>query len=194
MTRICFVCGNIYPLLSNRADLPVIGGAEVQQYLIAQGLAQAGFDVSFVSEDFGQGAEKMAGDFRVLAYQLSSNKLLQAQTLWRALRQADADIYYVRGLPKFSALIYLFARWHRRKLVQALAHDREVEPEIIQGWAHRLIYRFNFLWRARADLVIAQTRFQAERLRSRWGIAAQIFPSLVSVPPAQAARPAFSVL
>jgi glycosyltransferase involved in cell wall biosynthesis len=194
MTRVCFVCGNIYPLLSNRADLPVIGGAEVQQYLIANGLAQSGFEVSFVSEDFGQGAVTTAGGFEVFGYRLSRNKLLQARTLWQALRRADAEIYYVRGLPKFSVLIYLFARWHRRRLVQALAHDREVEPELIEGRAHRLTYEFNFRWRARADVVIAQSRFQAERLRERWGVPAQIFPSLVSVPPAPPPRQQFSVL
>ena len=194
MIRICFVSGNSYPLLANRADLPVVGGAEVQQYLLARGLAQAGFEVCFVSEDFGQGAEVSAGGFRVLAYRLGRNKLRQSQTLWRALRRADADIYYVRGLPKFSVLIYLFARRHQRKLVQALAHDREVDPGIIQGRAHRLAYRFNFLWRARADLVIAQTRDQASRLRERWGIEAPVFPSLAPVPEARAAPEAFSVL
>jgi glycosyltransferase involved in cell wall biosynthesis len=194
MTRVCFVCGNIYPLLASRPDIPIVGGAEVQVYLIARGLAQAGFQVSFVSEDFGQGAETTVGDYRVLGYRLSKNKLLQARTLWQALRRADAEIYYVQGLPKFSSLIYLFARRHHRKLVQALFHDREVEPRMIQHLADRLIYEANFLWRSRADLVIAQTHFQAEQLRLRWGIAAATLPSLVSVPPAQAAPQQFSVL
>jgi glycosyltransferase involved in cell wall biosynthesis len=195
MTRICFVCGNIYPLLVNRPDLPIVGGAEVQQYQLARELARRGLEVSFVGEDFGQGPDIQAGGFRVLGYQLSANKLAQAATLWRALRRADADIYYVRSLPKHGALIFLFARRHGRKLVQALASDLEVAPELIAGRASRFIFRINMLWRARADAIIAQTEFQADRLRQRWGIRAETFPKLAPVMPASEHRPRpFSVL
>ncbi|MEP7356422.1 MAG: glycosyltransferase family 4 protein [Anaerolineales bacterium] len=187
MPRICFVSGNIFPLLANRTDLPIVGGAEVQQYQLAQELAQRGLEVSFVSEDFGQGPDITIDGLRVLAYRLSPNKWEQASTLWRALRLADADIYYVRSLPKHSALIYLFVRRYRRKLVQALASDLEVAPELIAGRLNRLVFRFNALWRVRADAVIAQTAFQAQRLWQRWGIRAESLPKLV---PLAAAAPA----
>jgi glycosyltransferase involved in cell wall biosynthesis len=195
MARICFVCGNIFPLLANRTDIPIVGGAEVQQYQIAQELARRGLEVSFVSEDFGQGPDTVVGGLRVLSYRLTRNKLEQASTLWRALRRADADIYYVRSLPKHSALIYLFARRHRRKLVQALASDLEVAPELITGRASRAVFRLNLLWRSRADAVIAQTAFQADRLWQRWGIRAETVPKLVPVGAAPQHRPEpFSVL
>jgi glycosyltransferase involved in cell wall biosynthesis len=196
MTRVCVVCGNIYPLLANRTDLPVIGGAEVQAYLIGRGLAERGVDVSFVGEDFGQGREVTVSGLRMLAYQLNKNKLLQAWTLWQALGRADADIYYLRSLPKFGALIYLFVRVHRRKLVQALAGDVEVDPQIITDRVERVMFPLNAWWRKRTDAVLAQSQYQAQRLRQSWGVAAQVLPSLV--PPAAAAgrkRPAdFTVL
>jgi glycosyltransferase involved in cell wall biosynthesis len=194
LTHVCFICGNIYPLLSNRRDIPIVGGAEVQQYLMAAGLVRQGLQVSFVGEDFGQGRDTVAGGFRLLGYQLSANKALQAVTLWQAMRRADTDIYYVRGLPKFGVLIYLFVRWHRRRLVQALAGDVEVEPQTILGRANRLIFEINTLWRSRADLVIAQSRYQVDQLQARWGLTAELLPSLVPVPPAAAQPPEFSVL
>jgi glycosyltransferase involved in cell wall biosynthesis len=194
LTHVCFICGNIYPLLSNRREIPIVGGAEVQQYLIARALIGHGLEVSFVGEDFGQGPDARVGGFRLLGYKLSANKLDQALTLWRALRRADADVYYVRGMPKFGALIYLFIRWHRRKLVQALAGDIEVEPETISGRANRLIYDANTHWRSRSNLVIAQSRYQAEQLQRRWGISAEFLPSLAPVPAALPQPEEFSVL
>ena len=195
MTRVCFVCGNIYPLLANRPDIPIVGGAEAQQYQLGRELACRGLEVSFVGEDFGQGPDTIVDGLRVLAYRLTWNKLQQASTLWQALRRADADIYYLRSLPNHSALIYLFVRLHRRKLVQALASDLEVAPELIRGRFSRWLFRFNTLWRAGADAVIAQTAFQAGRLRERWGIDAVTLPKLVPVDaaPHQAGR-AFTVL
>jgi glycosyltransferase involved in cell wall biosynthesis len=195
MTRVCIVCGNIYPLLANRTDLPVIGGAEVQAYLIGRGLAGRGVEVSFVGEDFGQGREVSVGGLRMLAYQLNKNKLLQAWTLWQALRRADADIYYLRSLPKFGALIYLFVRAHRRKLVQALAGDVEVDPQFLTDWVERALFPVNAWWRKRTDAVLAQSQYQAQRLQQSWGISAQVMPNLVAAPtPARKRPPAFNVL
>lgn len=179
---ICFVCGNIYPLLANQADLPVVGGSEVQQLLVGQGLRQLGFQISYVSEDFGQGSRAIVNSFTVLSFRLRRNKIAQAFALLRALRRAAADVYCVVDMPKYGALIYVFCRLTGRKIVQALASDVEVETVKGDprgtGWA----YLAHAAWRRRADLVLAQTTFQAERLRARWGIAAEIAPCIVPVP------------
>lgn len=179
--HICFVNSNIYPLLAERGDIPIVGGAEVQQYLIGRELAQRGITVSYVTEDLGQGPETVCGPHRVLAYRYNQNKLIQAATLWRALHRAGADVYYVRGAPNFGAFIYAFCRLYGRKVVQALAYDPEVMPETDPDLAQSRLYQLHAAWRSRADLVIAQTDQQALTLRKRWRIQALTIRNIVSV-------------
>lgn len=177
--RVCFVSGNIYPLLVPQSEIPVVGGAEVQQYLIGKGLAARGVDVSFVSQDFGQGAFAQVSPFRVYSYLFSTNKATQARTFWGALRHADADVYYVRGMPNYGLLIYFFCRMHRKKIVQALASDTEIMPEVESGLQSRWTYRIHLAWRRHADIVIAQSMRQQAELQARWGIRAVHIPSIV---------------
>ena len=181
LPSICFVCANIYPLLVNRSDLPVVGGSEVQVLLLSQGLCQHGFTVSFVGEDFGQGPDTTVNGVHYLSFRLRRNKVAQALELLWALRRTTADVYYVVDMPRYGFLIYLFCRLAGRKIVQVLASDVDVAPVKGDtrgtGWAFRL----HSAWRQRADLVIAQTIFQAERLRTRWGIAAKIAPAIVAM-------------
>jgi glycosyltransferase involved in cell wall biosynthesis len=181
LPSICFVCANIYPVMVNRPDLPVVGGEEVQVLLISQGLRQHGFQVSLVGEDFGQGREATVNGFRFLSFRLRRNKLAQAVDLLQALRRAQADVYYVAGIPRYGFLIYLFCRVTRRKIVQALSSDVEAAPVKGDPRAMGWTFRLHTAWRQRADLVLAQTKFQAERLRTRWGLAARIMPHVITL-------------
>ena len=180
LPAVCFVSGNIYPLLASLSDRPVVGGAEVQQLLLGQGLRDLGFKISYVTEDYGQGPRATVRGFPVLSFHLRRNKLIQGLTLIQALWRAQADIYYVRDMPKYGLLIYLFCRTTRRKIVQALADDIEAEPRNGPGGGWTL--RAHAAWRRRADLVIAQTRYQAERLQTNWGVRPEIVPNVVPMP------------
>ena len=50
--RVCFLAPTTWPLISGSKDIPVIGGAELQQSVIAPELARRGFDEPLA--DFGQ--------------------------------------------------------------------------------------------------------------------------------------------
>ena len=52
--RVCFLAPTTWPMMSGSREIPVIGGAELQQSVIAPELARRGFDVSMISMDFGQ--------------------------------------------------------------------------------------------------------------------------------------------
>ena len=165
--RVCFVCGNIYPLLAKRTDIPIVGGAEVQQYLIGQELARQGVEVSYVTEDFGQGTETVHDNFRVLAYKYSRNKVVQGLTIWRALEQANADLYYVRGVPKFLAILLMYCAIRRRQFVIGMSSNHTVYPKTGLSLPHYLTYRLALKVCA---LIIAQTNFQAMKLAQNYGI------------------------
>ena len=51
--KICLIAFNAYPILS-QAKIPIAGGAELQQALLAHALKQSGFDVSVIVLDNGQ--------------------------------------------------------------------------------------------------------------------------------------------
>jgi glycosyltransferase involved in cell wall biosynthesis len=167
--RVCFICGNLYPLLAGRSDIPIIGGAEVQQRLIANELTRHGATMSFVTEDFGQGPEWLVDAGPIYSYRFGRNKLVQASTLWRALARADADVYYVRGLPKFIGLLGAFSVARRRPLVVGLSCDEGAcaRDQARISWPVFASYRWVL---ARAAAVVAQTEKQQRGLARYYGV------------------------
>jgi hypothetical protein len=61
--------------LAGRPDLRHIGGAEVQQRLLARELLKRGFDVSFVTLDHGQPDEVRHDGIRVLKTYTKEEKM-----------------------------------------------------------------------------------------------------------------------
>lgn len=161
--RVAFLASHIYPLLAGRDDLPVIGGAEVQQYLLARELRDLGLEVPFVVEDLGQGPECTVDGFTLHGYRFGRNKMLQARTLWRALRAADPDVVYTRSVPRFITVLLAFRKWHRRALVLGLSTNYYAYPRRVTGQAPPDYIAYRLALRE-ADAVVAQSEFQARAL------------------------------
>jgi glycosyltransferase involved in cell wall biosynthesis len=93
--HVCFINLQAYPLF-NPQITATIGGAEVDLYLIATELAKDSvFKASFVTGDFGQPGREIIQNVTVIkSIDVSGNLFVGSPRLWRALKEADADVYF----------------------------------------------------------------------------------------------------
>jgi glycosyltransferase involved in cell wall biosynthesis len=197
---ICFVAPFAWPVLAGIAELKIVGGAEVQQSILARALAEAGFDVSMVCNDFGQ-----ADGVRVHGVTVyKSHRLDQGipvvrflhprlSTTWSALRRANADIYYTRSSSMLTGIVAAFCRRHGRKSVYAAASDVDFVPEKqpLRFRRDRWMYEYGL---RHADAIIVQNAFQQETCLENYGRRTIVIPSAYAPPPGAAADESGSVL
>lgn len=180
MASVCFVSYYSGSLLfpGRHAD---VGGAEVQQHYIAQALYSHGVRVCYVIGDQAGSRHLDHQYFSVFRTYARSEgvrflKFLYPQfgKIWRGLRDADCDYYYVRGIRDESSVTWLYCLLNKRKFVVAIAHDRECRAKTLtlSRWNPK---RYLFLFALkRAHYVLAQTSSQQSALREEFGVDAKI--------------------
>ncbi len=173
--KICFVASAAYPLIKG-LPLSSIGGAELQQSIIAKRLVAEGMDVSFISFDYGQtDAEEIHGMKFYKTFRLDEGLRIfrfvypRLFRYWRALSNANADIYYQRCAGMITGLTAFFCKTHGRKFIFAGGHDTDFIPgkEIINNPRDRILYHYGL---RRADRVIVQSKTQKNLLKSNYGL------------------------
>jgi glycosyltransferase involved in cell wall biosynthesis len=189
--HICFVAPTTWPVLSADTEIKVVGGAEVQQSMIAPALARRGYRVSMICLDYGQPdrsevegvtvynmcrPEEGVPGLRFIHPRLTS--------LWRALTRVDADVYYQRTSDVLTAYMAYFCRRHGRKSIYAGASDVDFLPgrEDIRFTRDKKIFQ----WGVRhADRIVTQNDVQQKQLLDNYGIEGVVIPSCY-MPPAGA--------
>jgi glycosyltransferase involved in cell wall biosynthesis len=187
--HLCFVAPRIWPVLSGDPAIPIAGGAEVQQSILARLFAANGYRVSMISLDYGQpdrsrvdgvtvhkacAPDAGAPFLRFLHPRMSS--------MWRALRSVEADIYYCRAASWWLWLVTEFCRRHGRRSVYASASDKDFVPDIggqVRSARDRWLYRRGL---AAADAIVAQNDTQRASCRATYGRDAVVIPSCYEPP------------
>jgi hypothetical protein len=130
--HICFVAPYAWPVLSRDPAIQVVGGAEVQQSILARLFADAGYRVSMITLDYGQPSPTLVDGVAVhkAFRERAGIRVLRflhprLTTMWRVLRQVDADIYYQRSSAMWTGVVAEFCRRHGKRAIYAGASDRD---------------------------------------------------------------------
>jgi len=178
---ICFVAHNAYGALTGK-DTGHVGGIEHQQALMSQWFAKRGYTVSMITWDENQvdGTNvKGVHIFKMCRRNAGLPGVRFFHPRWtsliKAMRRADADIYYYNCGDLGLGQVVLYARRHNRKVVYSVASDPDCMDSLpsLNSLRERILYRYGLL---RADKVIVQTQKQRRMLKEGFGIEAIKIP------------------
>jgi len=187
--HVCFVAPHAWPVFSRDPGVQVVGGAEVQQSILARLLQRAGYLVSMICLDFGQPQRIEVDGVTVRsAYRPDAGlpvlRFLHPRltTMYRTLREVDADLYYHRSAAMLTAVVAEFCRRYGKRSIYAGASDMDFVPgqEPIRFARDRWLYQRGL--RA-VDAIVAQNPRQVEACRRHYAREAHLIPSCYELPP-----------
>ena len=192
--HVCFVAPYAWPVLARDATLGIVGGAEVQQAVLARLFRRAGHRVTVISLDFGQpdGAEVDGITVRKVYRQDDGIPVLRflhprLTLMWKVMRDVDADVYYQRSAAHLTAFVAEFARRNGKRAIYAGASDRDFQPGRQQIQYKRDRWLFEHGLRS-VDAVVVQNAKQQEDALRHYGRQATLVPSCYELPDDSSSR------
>jgi glycosyltransferase involved in cell wall biosynthesis len=183
-------------VFSGEPHVEEVGGAEVQQSRLARLFAGRGYRVSMICLDYGQPDRTLIDGVTVhKAFRPHDGvpvlRFLHPRLtgLWRALRSADADVYYCRASGMLVGVVAEFCGRHGKRSIYAGASDKDFDAD----QRGRLRYaRDRWLYRrgvAAVDAIVAQNEVQRASCRSTYGREAVVIPSFYPLPARPEGKP-----
>ncbi len=174
--KICFIEGSAYAVLDPNVKKAGTGGESVQHALLAKAFVERGWDVSLISADLGQEDGIVVSGVKVWKTHTRMGGIPIVRFLyprlyknWRALKRADADIYFHSCAGYMTGIVAWFVARRARKMVFRIAHDTDCVPgdELIKYERDRRLYQYGL---RRANLISAQSAQQAKALVDNYGL------------------------
>lgn len=197
---ICFVAPNAFPVLAGLNSIPVIGGAELQQAIVAKELASRGYSVSMICLDFGQADGVLVDGVRVLRACRQDAGLPVVRFLhprltsfWRCMVRAGADVYYQRTAAFLTGLVAEFSRQYGKKSVFAAAHNTDfIRPTPrIRFTRDRWMYEYGL---RKVDKILVQNEVQGRLCKVNFRRHSTLIPNCYPVRAEQTAASGTYVL
>ncbi|HUP97845.1 MAG TPA: glycosyltransferase family 4 protein [Usitatibacter sp.] len=186
--HVCFLAPTAWPTLANDSKPRVVGGAELQQALIAKALVARGYRVSMVSMNYGQVEGTEAHGVRIYNMCTPDEGIPVVRfvhprltSLWQALKRVDADVYYQRTAASTTGFLAAFGKFHGKRCVYAGASDVDFMPkkQEIAYSRDRLLFEYGL---RRVDRVIVQNNNQLKLLRENYGREGILIPNCYEAP------------
>ena len=134
--HVCFLAPTTWPTFAGDKDIPVVGGAELQQTIVAKSLAARGYRVSMISIDYGQQDGTEVDGVRIYNMHKPFEGIPvlrffhpRLSSLWRALRRVNADVYYQRTAAAYTGFLAAFWKTHGKRAIYAGASDVDFIPK-----------------------------------------------------------------
>jgi len=165
-----------------RSDGGHVGGVERQVSLMARWFAGDGYQVSMVTWADRLGDAADTGGVKLISVCRRDAGLWGVRFVhprWtrlnRALREADADLYYHNCGECVTGQVALWCRRRRRKFVYSVANDADCDSRLpeMHTLRERILYRYGL---RRADAVITQTWAQRRMLLMGFGRDSVVIP------------------
>jgi glycosyltransferase involved in cell wall biosynthesis len=171
-----------------------IGGVERQTTMLAKWLARRDHEVTLLTWDEGQAPELEIDG--VLVMRMCSRdagwpgvRFLHPRwtSLARAMRRANAEVYYQNCGDYVTGQVALWCRLNRRPFVYAVASEPDCDPALpkLPNVRERLLYRFGV---REASQIIVQTARQRDLLRGGFGRDSHVIPMPCPAPAADLPR------
>lgn len=189
MSKVCLVNYYMWPVLSGTTVANVsTGGEEVQHSLLAKALGRSGVDISVVTGDFGQSDGNLHNGVKVfktfnMTEGLPGIRLIYPRLthLMRALKRADADVYYVSCAGPIVGYVAAFCKLHRKRFVfrAAIDADCELQPLYLHHRHELPLYRYGL---RNSTTRLVQSEKQRASLASNYGLDSKFAGMLVDWP------------
>ena len=179
---ICFVAPGAYAVLANSEDLKMVGGAEVQQSILAKEFARRGYRVSMVAYDYGQkDGEEVDGVTVYKAFKVGAGipkftKPWGFVGMWKAMRRADADLYYQQACTLNTGYMSMFASACKRYSLYCAASDYDFRAEVpfLPTPLEKKVYKWGL---RNASVIVAQSERQVRDCKSVFGLDSEVIRS-----------------
>lgn len=179
--KICIVAHNAYGAMAGGKE-GHIGGVERQTSIMCRWLAARGHQVALITWDEGQGKDVMIDGVRVLGLcrrdeGIPGLRFLHPRwtSLVRAMRRADAALYYQNCAEYVTGQVALWCRAAGSAFVYSVASDPDCDPMLpcMKTVRERVLYRYGL---RRADRVIVQTQRQKQMLLEGYALTSTVLP------------------
>jgi glycosyltransferase involved in cell wall biosynthesis len=179
---ICFVAPWAYPVISGDPTLRGVGGSEVQQTILAREFAKRGYKVSMVTFDQGQPDGIVIDGVKIFKSYKHGTALPKLKRLWsfvqqwRAMRRANADLYYQQNCAVETGYIAAFGLLNRRHSVYCGASDDDFKQDL--PYLHSRSEKFTFHWGLKhVSRIVAQSARQVDKCRESFGLDSEVIRS-----------------
>jgi glycosyltransferase involved in cell wall biosynthesis len=193
--HICFISESktTYSLLTGE-ECSKVGGAEVQQTLLASTLRGIGYPVSFLVPDFGQPG-KVVTEQGITLIKIRPQKTIRGTKFlddiarfFQAMGRADADVYYQRAGSPVTGIAAMYCKLNRKPFVFSLASNMDLDGTWKKGLRPHQYWLFNYGLH-NATAIVAQTDDQVRLLNENLGRDGVLIRSTFSSPDAPASDP-----
>lgn len=182
--HVCFVSDTLHTYFKSGRKKGV-GGAERQQYFIANELQKLGFPVSVLTLKFDESSPETIDSIEVWKeipdVRGVTGAPIKAARILRYLQKIDADVYYVRGNDFLCMITGLYCSLTDAKFVYAVANDSNIEPEFLRK-RNLFVRKWYLSSIASADLVTVLTPHQKKILSTHHEITSTVIPCGYDLP------------